>query len=327
MTELNQHLQLQDLSELVLLAPPPLTAHPAAVYLAQLGPSSQQTMRHYLNKIASILTSGRCDADTLNWAALRYQHTAALRVVLVEQFRAPTANLMLCALRRVLKEALRLDLLDAKDYARAVDVATIKVTKKMRGRALTQNEIAALMNVCQTDPTSTGARDAALIAILRGSGLRRREVVNLDLGDFNPKSGALEVRSGKGGKDRTVYLPSGAIGVVSDWVVVRSNASGALLCPVSKSKRVMRRRMTPQAVLFVLQKRATQAGVAAFSAHDFRRTFISDLLDAGVDIVTVQRLAGHADPATTSRYDRRGEAALRQAVQVLHFPHVPRPSL
>lgn len=327
MASQNQPPQLQELSELVLLEPPPLGQDPATMYLAQLRPTSRQAMRHYLNKVASLLTSGRCNADTLNWAALRYRHTATLRVILVEQFSGHTANLMLCALRRVLKEALRLDLLDAKDYARAVDVASVKVTKKLRGRALTGAEIEALMNVCLSDVTPAGARDAAIIAILRGSGLRRTEVVNLDVCDFNPSTGALEIRDGKGGKDRTVYLPKGAIAVVSDWLVVRGQEPGPLLCPVTKGKRVMMRRMTSQAVLFILQKRAKVSGVAAFCAHDFRRTFVSDLLDAEVDIVIVQRLAGHADPATTSRYDRRGEAALRKAVEVLHVPHVPRPHL
>ena len=77
--------------------------------------------------------------------------------------------------------------------------------------------------------------------------------------------------------------------------------------------------MTPDAVLKIIRRRALQAGVESFSPHDFRRTFCSDLLDAGVDIVTVQKLAGHASPVTTAKYDRRGEEAKRRAAQRLGF--------
>lgn len=318
MSDISQQIALA--FPLILVTPLPLTQHPAAVYLSGLSTGSRPTMQQALDAIASMLTNGHCDALTLDWAALRYQHTAAIRTALMQRFAPATANKMLCALRRVLKEALRLDLIDAQDYAKAVDFPSIKVAKGLRGRALSGNEIAVLLRVCFEDPTPLGARDAALIAILRGAGLRRAEVVKLELKDLTASTGGLEVRGGKGGKDRTVYLPSVAVSVVSDWLTVRGKLPGALLCPVRKGSRVELRHLTAQAVLLIVQKRANEAGVAEFSPHDFRRTFCSDLLDAGTDIVTVQKLAGHASPVTTAKYDRRGEEGKRLAVERLSIP-------
>jgi integrase len=277
-------------------------------------------MRGSLSAIAAMLTNGSCDAMTLDWAKLRYHHTAAVRAVLMEKYSPATTNKMLTALKRVLQEALKLELISEKDYKNSTDLRPVPGTKGLRGRALSRDEIAALMKVCCLDPTPSGARDAALIAILRGSGVRRRELVNLDYGHFDRETGALDVKDGKGGKDRTVYLSSQAKRVVLNWLKVRGDAPGPLLCPVSKGKRVIMRRLTSQAVLFILQKRGEEAHVADFSTHDFRRTFISDLLDAGVDLVTVQRLAGHSDPSTSSRYDRRPEAVKRRAVELLDLP-------
>ena len=79
--------------------------------------------------------------------------------------------------------------------------------------------------------------------------------------------------------------------------------------------------MTTQAVYAMLKARATVAGIPTMSPHDLRRTFVGDLLDAGADIVTVQKLAGHSSVETTARYDRRDEKAKAAAVARLHVPY------
>ena len=309
---------------LVLAVAVPLTQHPAAVYLSLLGEGSRSTMRQSLNVIASMLTNGKCDHLTLNWAALRYEHTAAIQVALLDRYESTTGRKMMCALRRVLKEARKLRLISEEDYETAVDLPPIKISKSLRGRALSADEIAALMNVCQKVGEKEAGfaiaqRDLALIAILRGTGIRRAEVVCLEIKDFDSKTGSLEIWHGKGNKDRTVYLPHDAISLVENWLAIRGNKPGFLLYPIIKTGKIQLRRMTPQAVLLILQKRAKQAGIKSFSPHDFRRTFCSDLLDAGVDIVTVQKLAGHASPVTTAKYDRRGEEVKQRAVQNLNM--------
>src|SRR5919199_6758758 len=269
-------------SSLALTVPLPLTRHPAHVYLTSLGQGSRQTMRGSLNAIASMLTNGSCDAMTLDWDKLPYPQTAGVRVLIMEKYSPATTNKMLTALKRVLQEALKLELISEKDYKLAIDLRPVPGSKGLKGRALSRDEIAALLKVCQLDSSPSGVRDAALIAILRGSGVRRRELVNLDLLDFDPKTGALKVKDGKGGKDRTVYLSTQAIRVVLNWLAVRDDAPGPLLCPVNKSKRVTIRRLTSQAVLFILQKRGEEAGVAGFRYPHFKGKVFSCLFGGGV---------------------------------------------
>lgn len=306
----------EPLHPLSLTAAVPLTQHPAAVYLSQLSSGSRRTMRQSLNAIARLLTQNQCDALTIDWAALRYPHTAAVRSVLMETYAPTTANKMLCALRRTLKEAQRLGLLNADDYARTTDLKAIPGTRLLRGRALTQTEMTVLWSTCTQDCTPAGIRDTALLSLLR-AGLRRSEVVGLDVNDVNGSTGAVTIRAGKGSKERLTYLPPQALAGVQHWLGLRGQDSGPLLYPVHRVGRLIRRRLSDQAVLGVLQKRATQAGIPPVAPHDLRRTFITELLTAGVDLFTVQQLVGHASPTTTARYDRRGEAAKQRAVALL----------
>ncbi len=152
----------------------------------------------------------------------------------------------------------------------------------------------------------------------------REEVVTLDLADYDNESGRLVVR-GKGNKERTAWLTGGAARALTDWLGVRGDNPGALFIAVNKSGRMASyKNMTPKTIYKMLAKRATEAGVKSFSPHDMRRTFVSDLLDAGADITTVSKMAGHSSVTTTSRYDRRPEEAKCKAASLLHVPYAGR---
>jgi integrase len=307
--------------DLKLTVPPPLIRHPAAVYLSGVGSGSKRTLHYSLNCIAKLLTSGECDALTLDWSKLRYHHTAAVRVALMQNFAPVTANKMLSALRRVLLEAYRLDLIEASDYTKAVDFPNIPAHPEPRGRTLAESEIAAILSTCNSQ-SAIDIRDSALIVVLRGSGIRRAELVALELDDYNPTTGALFIRKGKRGKSRNVYLPRSALAFVEKWLDVRGKQPGPLFCRIRKGGHLHLHHMHPDAIWRIITKRAFEAGLEPFSPHDFRRTFCSDLLDAGIDIVTVQKLAGHASPIETAKYDRRGEQTKRNAVQSLSIPRL-----
>ena len=301
---------------LLLTEPIPLTRHPAGVYLSGLSEGSRRTIRYSLSAISSILTNSECDALTLDWSKLRYHHTAAIRVALLQNFAPVTANKMLSALRRVLQEAYRLGLIGAEDYQKAVDFPNIKAEGELRGRSLALEEISALLATCNSD-CPIDVRDRAIMVVLRGTGMRRSELVKLEYNDFNASLGEFLVRKSKRGKSRKVYLSTEGIPFVEQWLKLRGDELGALFCRIRKGGHLHLSQMHPDAIWRILQKRALMAGLESFSPHDFRRTFCGDLLDAGVDIVTVQKLAGHASPVTTAKYDRRGEETKRQAVQCL----------
>lgn len=296
--------------------------NPALVYLSQLSVSSRRTMRGALETIANLVSSGKLNAISFPWAELRYQHTQAIYVQLSERYASSTANKMMAALSRVLEEAWKLGLMSAEDYHKAIAIERKTGVRLLTGRALSIGEVQALFHICAQDKSVKGSRDAALIAVLYSAGLRRSEVVAVDLSDWTEQENCLVVRLGKGDKDRTVYLDDGATAALLDWLILRGNESGALFYPTRRGGKVEARRMTDQAVLDILRQRGKEANLASFSPHDFRRTFASNLIDAGVDIVTVQNLMGHASPVTTAHYDRRGEEAKRRAASLLHTPYV-----
>lgn len=291
--------------------------------------ASRRGMFANLRRAARALSGGQVEDPVLiPWWLLEQRHLARLKGYLLEQGAAPASvNTVLAGVRGVLRQCRRLKLMTAEQLADASDVKPARGERVDRkGRVLSPTEVNAILAVCCDDASPAGVRDAALFGLAIAAGLRREELVTLTTADYRLNAehgvGELVVR-GKGNKERRVYVTNGTAEALADWLEVRGAAPGPLFLPVNKGGRVvMGRAMVGQAVSQLMARRAGQAQVAAFSPHDCRRTFISTLLDNGVDISTAARLAGHANVETTRGYDRRGErAAVEAAGKTLHIPY------
>jgi site-specific recombinase XerD len=333
---------------LTLRQPLPLDQNAAAVYIASLpAETGRRTQAQALGVIAKMLGT---DINHLDWGKVRYRHTAAIRTRLTKSYSQATANKMLSALRRTLKQAWLLGQMTAEEYNRAVDLRPVVGETHSTGRELSTDEILALMYACQDDHTPAGIRDASIIGIMYTAGLRRDEVVKLNVPDLDPETGLLLIH-GKRTKQRTAYMTNGTAAALNDWIAVRGPQAGALFVEVNKGGKVLIEResmivkpcrkvggvdvpnkkagqtifrggaLTSQAIYNMLTKRAKQAGIENFSPHDLRRTFISHLLNAGADIATVSKMAGHANLQTTARYDHRPEEVKMKAAELLHVPY------
>ena len=168
-----------------------------------------------------------------------------------------------------------------------------------------------------------GRRDAAMIEVLYGAGLRISELTDLDLDDVEIGEGSVLVRSGKGGKGRRVPLGRPARAAV-DAYLVRSRpelvgrsggraAAGALFLN-SRGGRLGR-----QGCWKVLKAHARTAGLErVVSPHTLRHSFATHMLDAGADIRVVQELLGHSSLATTQVYTLVSDRGMQEVYATSH---------
>lgn len=316
-------------SNLLVLSPDQLHSNgdlpsPAEAYLNTLSPAGKRTQFTALNNLAYIFSDGKSsDALTFPWHLLRYEHTSGLSAQMVDiGYAKATVNKHLVALRRVLEEAYRLGLYsDYNDYHRAAAVRSLRVKSLPRGRSLAMQELEQLVSACQSDQTNPhlGVRDTAIISLMYACGLRRQETVDLNLADLDLENQKIRIL-GKGSKQRFVYLSQEAVPAIEAWLHIRGRQLGPLFTRVSKGGKVSLKRLSAQAVYYILKSRQKEAGVASFSPHDLRRTTITDMLEANIDVLTVSAIAGHASADTTRRYDKRPEDTKRTAAEKLHSP-------
>ncbi len=324
----NIEIKMEDFEALAILEskdltpfkPDRLDENPAVVYLSKLSKNGRRVQADALNIIADIL-SPESDFLSFPWHKLEYQHLQAVKAFLHEKYSISSINRMLSAARETVRQAWLSKQIPAEQYLRIKQVENVKGSRLPAGRHIAHGEIKAILDVCINDESPSGYRDAAIIAwMVSGGGARRSEVIGVDLADYNPDTGQIKIL-GKGNKERTNYLENGAYDAMADWLMVRGDAPGALFVPINKGGTMILRRMTSQAIYNMLNHRIEQAGIKDFSPHDLRRTFISNMLDAGADLATISKIVGHEDLKTTAVYDRRPEIAKKRATQLLSVPY------
>ncbi|KFF64448.1 tyrosine-type recombinase/integrase [Pectobacterium brasiliense] len=277
-------------------------------YISSLALSGRRGITSLLNRSAGILKRG-ADADNYPWEQLNYAAVAKVRAALLDDgYAVSSVNMALSALRGVAQTAFNLNCLDPETLVRIRSVKRVSGDIQRKGRALDRQEVRALIQAAkQHHQPQRRCRDTAIVLTLCGTGLRAGELVKLERRDYD--NGILTVRQGKGRKYREIHVADAVDKAICAWMKVSAGgADSALFSRIQRNGKVASQPLTTTGVTGILKQLQQASGIARFTPHDMRRTFITRLLEQGVDINTVRQLAGHSDISTTTRYDCRGES-------------------
>ena len=184
-------------------------------------------------------------------------------------------------------------------------------------------------HVAEGDDPWLEARDAAMVELLYGSGLRVGELVGLDVaasdaaqrggrGWIDLPSAEVQVQ-GKGSKRRGVPLGTQALAALERWLALRDQVAGEGDAAMALFIGRRGTRLTPQSIWQRLKRRSLLAGLATpVHPHMLRHSFASHVLQSSSDLRAVQELLGHAHIGTTQVYTRLDFQHLAKAYDAAH---------
>lgn len=192
-------------------------------------------------------------------------------------------------------------------------ISTPKVEKTLPP-VLSVEEAQSLVEAPKKQGSAAALRDLAILEVLYSSGIRVSELTGLDLKDVDLDAGTIKVL-GKGGKERLAYLGDYAKQSMKAYMdCFRKQAS--YTCPVFTGRGG---RITARTVQRLVKKYVLTSGInKAPTPHALRHTFATHLLNAGVDLRSIQEMLGHSKLSTTQRYTRVGIASLMEAYDKAH---------
>jgi integrase len=246
--------------------------------------------------------------------------------VVADGYAPATAIRDASAVRVMMEGCHKEGLISREEYERARDYTAKTPKEKQRrrrpGHYLSPEQLATILETTARGPgqPNTRVRNIALVTILAGSGIRGEEVTGVNFRDIDLPGRRIWVL-GKGGRERDVWLPPGAVGALRAWLEIRGHGPGPLFVPLSRTGRPMPEHgaLSKFQVWKVVRACAAAAGLEGITPHDLRRYLVSNLLDK-FDLVLVADIAGHRKTQTTSLYDRRPDERKRDAVATVPLP-------
>ena len=241
-----------------------------------------------LGQAAGVLLSS--GAGQANLVALRY------RAALLERGLAPaTVNRKLSALRSLVKVARTVGMIGF-----ALDVENVRSEAYRDTRGPGVEGYRTMLETLQTRQDAKGSRDRAILHLLFDLGLRRAEVVSLDLEHLEGESLSI---MGKGRRERiSLTLPAPTVAALEGWLAFRGDEAGPLFASIDKGGRIGGR-ITGRGLHKIISGIGGKVGLSVWP-HGLRRAAITTALDmtAG-DVRAVAKFSRHADLRTLTFYD------------------------
>ena len=165
---------------------------------------------------------------------------------------------------------------------------------------------------------SFAERDYCIILIFLCCGLRVSEIVSINISDIHIESDSMSAFltiTGKGGKQRQVYLPANCIKAINDYLYVRDEAHAADDAKDALFLSRKHNRISVRAVQEMVTKSTVEAGIRKVSPHKLRHTAATMMMNNGVDIRTLQELLGHSSINTTQIYTHLSNQNIAAAIE------------
>ncbi len=237
-----------------------------------------------------------------------------------KSYAPATADNLLRMLRGVAQHAWLAELISVETLERIKAIKLPRGSRQSSGRYLSYQELDHISALTLEQKNKAKAlRDNAIFWLMYEAGLRRAEVVSLNIYDIDMDRCQLRV-VGKGNKER--YVPfsinSDLYSAMQQWLVVRQQNSQmdkpALFCTINRYQALTHQRLTTQTLNDLCKGLSKKGFNRVISPHDFRHSVATNLLRSGFDLLLVSKFMGHSSISTTQRYDRRTDDDLKGVI-------------